>query len=166
VFAFFQRERFSVNSKLLRYRVLGVLTVLSFSGAGRAQNTGLGDSNDRPCGIGEIAIDRTNPGQVLLNIPSRFHFKYAGPLAGGNVSIMIAEGSVFRFVQEDGKMSSTNMGKYLAIQDGDTITIDSGNIKCAITARLKDKPAVIDVNMKMVFLSKPQESNYRLEVAQ
>jgi hypothetical protein len=166
VSAVLPKKQGSGVSRQLRFRSYAVMVALCFSGAAMAQNTGLGDSNDRPCGIGEIALDRSNRGQVLLTIPSRFHFKYAGPLAGGNVSIMIAEGSVFRFVQDEGKMTSTNMGKYLAIQDGDTITLDSGNIKCAITPRLKETPAVIDVNMKMVFLSKPQESNYRLEVAQ
>jgi hypothetical protein len=153
----------SVNRSLFRpMRRLAVL--VCFSGlacAVNAQGNAL-ETSDKPCGIGEIVRDKADPKKLLITIPSRFHWKYAGSLVGGNVSIMVAEGYVFRYVQDGEKMSSSNLGKYLPLQDGETIVLDQGSISCAITPNLES--GVMDVKMKMTFLSKPQENYFKLDI--
>jgi hypothetical protein len=120
------------------------------------------ETSDKPCGIGEIVRDKADPKKLLITVPSRFHFKYSGSLVGGNVSIMIAEGYVFRYVQEGEKLSTANLGKYLPLQDGETILLDQGSLSCAITPNLQS--GILDVQMKMTFLSKPQENSFKLDI--
>ncbi len=134
---------------------------VGLSGGALAQGNAI-ETSDKPCGIGEIVRDKADAKKLHITIPSRFHWKYAGSLVGGNVSIMIAEGYVFRYVQEAEKMSSTNLGKYLPLQDGETIILDQGSISCAITPNLES--GILDVRMKMGFLSKPQENSFTLDI--
>jgi hypothetical protein len=144
-------------------RLLPGLFLLGCS-ATQAQSAIGTDVSEKPCGIGEISRDKNVSGQVLISIPSRFHWKYSGSLVGGNVSIMIGEGFVYRYVQEGDKITTTNLGKYLALKDGETITLDQGNVSCLITPSLNASPAVLDVQMKMSFLRTPQINNFRLEI--
>jgi hypothetical protein len=151
------RKILQTGSKLSLSVLLAGLTSTAM-----AQQGGAIEVSDKPCSIGEIVRDKSDPKKLLISIPSRFYWKYGGPLVGGNVSIMVAEGLVFRYVQEGEKISSTNLGKYLPLQDGETITLDQGNIFCTITPNLAS--SLLDVNMKMIFLSKPQENSYKLEI--
>ncbi len=138
-----------------------VACVAGVSNSAHAQGNAI-ETSDKPCSIGEIVRDKADAKKLLITIPSRFHWKYAGSLVGGNVSIMIAEGYVYRYVQDAEKMTSTNLGKYLPLQDGETIILDQGGISCAITPNLQS--GILDVQMKMVFLSKPQENSFKLDI--
>jgi hypothetical protein len=152
----------AMRPTLLMLSKLAVLTpFLGVLNGANAQGNAI-ETSDKPCGIGEIVRDKADAKKLLITIPSRFHWKYAGSLVGGNVSIMIAEGYVFRYVQEAEKLSSTNLGKYLPLQDGETIILDQGSISCAITPNLES--GILDVQMKMVFLSKPQENSFKLDI--
>jgi hypothetical protein len=152
-----------VKFALSKLAVVAVSAALA--GGASAQSNPQGnpiETSDKPCGIGEIVRDKADANKLLITVPSRFHFKYSGSLVGGNVSIMIAEGYVFRYVQEGEKLSTSNLGKYLPLQDGETIILDQGSLSCAITPNLQS--GVLDVRMKMNFLSKPQENNFKLDI--
>jgi hypothetical protein len=142
-------------------KFLGLLCISGLACAVNAQGN-TPEMSDKPCGIGEIIRDKADAKKLLVTFPSRFHWKYAGSLVGGNVSIMVAEGFIFRYVQDGEKMSSSNLGKYLPLQDGETIVLDQGSISCAITPNLES--GVMDVKMKMTFLSKPQENYFKLDI--
>jgi hypothetical protein len=142
-------------------KLAALAAFIGLSGAASAQGNAI-ETSDKPCGIGEIVRDKADAKRLLITVPSRFHFKYSGSLVGGNVSIMIAEGYVFRYVQDGEKLSSANLGKYLPLQDGETILLDQGSLSCAITPNLES--GVLDVQMKMTFLSKPQVNSFKFEI--
>ena len=150
----------SLLSKCLTKFALG-FTVAGLAFSVSAQSAGPALS-DKPCGIAELIRDKADPKKLLMSVASRFHLKYSGSLVGGNVSIMLAEGLVYRYVQEAEKLSSTNLGKYLSLQDGETILLDQGSLSCAITPNLES--GVLDVRMKMEFLSKPQINDFKFDI--
>jgi hypothetical protein len=150
----------SPRTKCLTKSALGcVLASVAFSTS--AQSVGPAMS-DKPCGIAELVRDKTDPKKLLMSVAGRFHLKYSGSLVGGNVSIMLAEGLVYRYVQDGEKLLSTNLGKYLPLQDGETILLDQGSLSCAITPNLES--SVLDVRMKMDFLSKPQINDFKFDI--
>ena len=122
--------------------------------------------SDKPCGIGEVVLDKAVPGQVLITVPGRFHWKYSGSLAEGNISIMLGEGFVYRFVQDADKMTSTNIGRYLSVKDGETIKLDQGAVNCVIKPSLVGSEPVLEVQLTMEFTRPAQRASYRLPVSQ
>lgn len=142
--------------------LLALLLCAAWALPATAQNTER--ASDLPCSIETLRRDPADQARVLITMQGRSHWKYSGPLASGDVSIMLGEGYVYRFVRQGERISTENLGRDLPLRDGEPVLLDQGAVSCRITPQLQGAEPAVLIDFEMAYTQPPQRRSFRLPV--